>query len=470
VARNTVALSLTQFARTGFNMILSVLVARQLGAEGLGKYAVLTAYLHIFEVLSMVGVPRLVIREMARQPDQNPNWFQRTVVNQALGALGSAVMLILVAHWLNHPVDTTRGLEIIAIALLPYALSSAAESVFQAREKMGFIAIAQIVGRGIQTVGSTFVLLTGHGIVALAWTAVVGQCLVTIIEMGVVIKMGLWSGFRLELRQSVFLFRRSFDFFLMSLSVVIFNRLDVLILSQMVGEEAVGFYNAAYLVVRVVNFFSASYGEAVYPALSRLFDKAQSRFKMLMNKSLLFGVTCSLLIAILLMIAAEPIIGILYEGEEYALSVFLLRVEIPFVVIFMWNVLLSNGLMAGNLQRSSVIVSAAKLAAGLVYYLLLTAWWQATGTALATVLAGLTGTILNYYFLNKQLYALDIVSLAVKPLIIGGIVVAALWIAWGIPWPALAIAAGLLYILLLIVFRIFSREDLYLLREIVSLW
>jgi O-antigen/teichoic acid export membrane protein len=298
---------------------------------------------------------------------------------------------------------------------------------------------------------------------------VVEQCLVAVVETGVTRWMGLWHGFRVDLKAALLLCRQSLDFFLTSLSVVVFNRLDVLILSQMVGEEAVGYYTAAYLILRVINFLSVSYSNAAYPVLSRLFSTARARFEILLNKSLLFGTTITLLIAILLATAAEPIIGLLYQGEEYATSVFLLRIEAPFVVIFMWNALLASGLMSSNLQRRSVIVSGVKLVTGLVYYLLLTAQFGATGTAVATVLAGLTGTVLNYYFLNKEVHTLDLVSLVVKPLTIGAILIVILWIAQGLAWPALVVGGTFLYILLLIVFRIFSREDVRLLWRMVRL-
>lgn len=467
IARNTAALSIIQFARTGFNMILSVLVARQLGVEGLGKYAVLTAYLHIFGVLSVAGVPRLVIREMARRPDQSRFWFQCTVVNQAIGAICSAVALILLANSLDHPADTTEALEIAALSLLPAALSSAIESLLQAKERMELITISQVIGNGVQTAVGILVLFAGRSILGLAWTILAGQCLVAAMEIVLTARMALWQEFRFDLRQALLLFKASFDFFLISLSVVIFNRLDVMILSQMLGEKAVGVYNAAYLVVRFITFLSSSYSDAVYPALSRLFEKERADFEALLHKSLLFGTVLTLLITIWLSVAAEPIISLLYNGQEYALSVLLLRIDAPFVIIFTWNAIIAGGLMASNFQQRSVIVSGVKLLAGLFYYTTLIALFRLPGAAVATVLAGLTGTVLNYYFLNKQVCLLDKVTLVVKPLTIGAIMALVVWIAHGISWLQLIVGGTTLYILLVITFRILSLEDIRTLWHMV---
>ncbi len=467
LAKNAAALSLTQIARVGFNTILSLLIARQLGAEGFGKYGVLIAYLHIFQVLAMMGMPRLVVREMARRPHEGRDWFHRTVVNQVLGAGGSAVILILVASLLNHPADTTQSLVIGVLSLFPFALSSAAESAFRAREQMGLIALAQIGSVGVQTVGSILVLLAGQGIVALAWMIVLGQLVVAVVEVGITRRMKLWQGFRVDLRGAIRLLRQSFDFFLASFSVVVFSRLDVLVLSQMVGERAVGVYNAAYLIVRVINFISVSYSDAVYPVLSRLFDEAHARFEALLCKSILFGTTITLLIAILLATAAEPIVALLYRNKEYGVSVSLLYIEASLVVILMWNALLSKALMASNLQRYSVVVAGVKLGAAGIYYVLLTGWLGTMGTAVATVLAAFTGTVLNYYFLNKKVCSLDWAALVAKPLAIGAILVVILWMARGLAWPGLVVGGTVLYASLLVVFHVFSRDDIRLFRQMI---
>lgn len=470
LAKNTAALSITQVARIGLNTILALLVARQLGPEGLGKYAVFVAYLQVFQVLTVLGVPQLIIREMARKPNERRYWFQRAVITQLLGAVVSTVILILVANILSYTSDMMQALKVVSLSLFPFAISSAVESAFQARGQMGFIALAQTGARGIQVAGSILAILIGHGIVTLAWMVFVGQCLTAIIEITIARGMNLWHDFRLNLGESRFLFRQSFDFFILSAFVITFSKLDILILSQLAGERMTGLYNAAYLVIQVVNFLSASYGNAAYPVLSHLSSQARTSFEILLRKSLLFGTTTTLLVAILLVTAAKPIIGLLYQDGEYTMSVRLLQLLGPFVIVFMWNSLLSKGLMVNNLQRRSVIVSGVKLGAGLLYYALLTAWLGIVGTAVATVLAGLTGTVLNYYFLTKEVCSLDLVTLVVKPLTIGAILLIILRIAWGLPWPVLIVSETLLYVLLLIIFRILSREDLRLCWQMIYRW
>ncbi len=465
LAGNTAALSATQAIRVGFNALLSVVIARQLGAAGFGKYGILMAYLHIFHVTAMAGVPRLAIRRMAREVDDQLDWFHQAVVSQAMTSAGSAVVLTLLAHLLNHPPDTARALQIVALSLLPFALKSAAEIAFRAREEMGLTTLMETAAAGVQALGSIVVLLIGGEIVALAWMVLLGQVAGAITAFVLSARRRLWEDFSVDVRGAIRLCRQSLDFFFVSSSVALYSKLDVLLLAQMVSEEAVGLYNAAYLIVRVVNFVSVSYSDAAYPVLSRLFRRARGQFEALLQKSILLGTVVMLLVAVLLGAVAEPIIGLLYQDPEYADSALLLRILAPFVVIFIWNALLSSGLMAGDLQHRSVIVSGAKLGLGLVLYFTLTPWLGVRGTAIATVMAGLTGTALNYFFLSRELHPLKLRTVVGKPLMAGAVLMVALRSARSIPWPGLIAGGTLLYLSLLVGFRILSKEDIRLLGE-----
>ncbi|MFN2111129.1 MAG: hypothetical protein ACK2UI_15855, partial [Anaerolineae bacterium] len=85
-----------------------------------------------------------------------------------------------------------------------------------------------------------------------------------------------------------------------------------------------------------------------------------------MSKSLLWGMVGMLLIALVLGIHAECIIRLVYDKAQYSVAARLLTIEAIFVAIFFWNSVLSRGLMAGDMQSRSVIVSVTKLVTAFV--------------------------------------------------------------------------------------------------------
>jgi O-antigen/teichoic acid export membrane protein len=466
LARNTAALSISQVARVAFNALLSVLIARQLGAEGLGKWAVIIAYWNIFQVLMTGGAPRLVIRGIARDPAATASWFQRTLLNQLLSGVGAAGLLLAIAYLLGHPPQTSQALAVVALALLPAALVSALESVLQGREEMQWMTLAQLAGTVLQPGLGAILLLAGYDIVAVAWTVAVGQLLVAGIELAATRHLGLWRAAHWEWMAALRLYRESGSFFLNSLSVVIFSRLDVLILAQLAGEAMTGIYNAAFLVIQVVNFVAIAFSHAAYPLLSNLYTQAYPQFLRLLRKMVLYGTAVTTLLAIWLVLAAHPIIGLIY-GPGYEYSSRLLQLVAPFVVLFLWNALLASGLMAGDRQRHTAVVGVVKLVAGLLLYLWLTAFYGATGTALATVAAGLVGALLNALFLGRQHPELQLLRAAWKPLAIGTLLLLLIWLLnWH--WLLLLAVTTGLYAGSLFLLGLFDPGDIVLLRRLLK--
>ncbi len=445
-----------------------------MGVEDFGKYGVLTAYFGVFYVLAVMGAPRYVVREMARARTiagdydigRQQRWFHITLLNQLIGGILAVIVMLCVAHLLNHPSDTRQALLLSSLSLIPAAISSAMEIALQAVEKMDHIAVTHIVAGGIQLIGSLTALWLGHGLWMLAWMMVIWQVTIALMQIVITLRLGFWNRFHWYGRESLILFRDSFEFFILSLSAIVFSRLDVLILSQVAGEAAVGVYNAAYLVVRGINFIAASYGQAIYPTLSHCYRQSRAQFEKLIFKSLLWGMVGMLLVALALSIYAEQIIQLLYAQDAYSLAARVLAIEAIFVAIFFWNSVLSRGLMAGDMQSRSVVVSTIKLVIALGYYSIFTNWWGVTGAAIATVTAALTGTALNYYFVNKYVYRLDIVTLLIKPLMVA-VVSGGIWfllLNLGCPF---AVVVGLgVYIGLAWSLHLVSDEDIMLLKRV----
>jgi len=464
--KNTFSLTLAQVMRVGLNSFLSLSIAHWLGAEGLGKYAILTAYFLIFRTLIAMGVPRFAIREIAQRPDveEKRRWFQAMVVNQSVGAAAGVGLLIAASHLLSHPPDTTRALGIAALALLPQGLSWAIESVFQAEERMELIAVAQVAGRIAQVLGSVIALWLGQGIITLGWMLVLGQTLSTVIELFIITRDGFWQAFQADVKRAIRLSRLSFDFFVQSILATTFTKTGTLLLAWLAGEEAVGMYSAAHLIIQVVNFLSLGYSQAIYPVLSRLFVTSRTSMIAVMQRSTTLVLAVTVWAALQITIVAQPLIDLLY-GKEYALAVQVLRIEAPFVVLFLWNALFSSSLLASGRQRKSITVSGVKLATSLGYYPPLVVRLGASGAALGTVLAGLVGAGLNSFFLN-QVHPVRWGKL-LKPVGVGAVVWGGVQVFNGLPWTGAVLGSTVSYWLLIFAIRVISRNDLDTIWQIV---
>ena len=173
------------------------------------------------------------------------------------------------------------------------------------------------------------------------------------------------------------------------------------------------------------------------------------------------------MITIWLVIGAETIIRLSYGYGGYGLSVLILQLCAPFVIVFLWNALLANALMAGNQQRRSAVVSAVKLGIGIVCYPLLTILFGVVGTAVATVLTGLVGTALNYLFLTRGMSLPGLLRPALLPLFTVGLVLFGVWMTEPWSWVLQILIATVVYIGVWGAIGAVSPSDWRLLRRLV---
>ena len=401
LAINTASISISQSIRVILNITLSLVIANKLGAVGLGKYAILNAYLLFFQHLSSAGVPKLIIRQVAQDEQNTSDWFANAVLNQIIGSVSGILLFWGAATILSYDLNLIYAFYIAAISLLFFTFSSIVEAFLQALEKMQYIILIQMIGRGIQVVGSIVLLYKGYGIIAVAGMVTLGQIFAAYTSFRIVKHLKIWTNSRFQLRASLYLYRQAFEFNLLQFSVIIFNKLDVLILSMFVDESTVGLYNAAWLVIQLATTLLAGFSNAIYPVFSRYFVESIQRFNKFFTSTLFLGFLLSSLTTIIIYTFSELIISIPYPEKEYAASIEILRYLSPFIIFSMCNAIMANALMASKNQRLSVIVSSVKLIIGFFIYLVLVNQFSALGAAFSTVIISLIGTIINGYFVTK---------------------------------------------------------------------
>jgi len=474
VARNTASLAAVQGFRIVAALAITLYIAR-FGAAWLGKYALLLAYLNIFQILADFGLPRLVTREVARAPAAGNRYFWNALAAQLTLSAASMLLMLAAVALIGYPADTTRMLQVATLAIPPYALASVAGAMLQAHERMAALALAEGVSTLWQLVGSIWLLSAGYGVVALAWVRVVGVLLsglVNLISMRRVTHPGRPAGsphFALALAHG------SLDLFILAAFGAILFRLDVLVLTEVAGEAATGVYNAAYQLAKVVALLSLAYADAIFPTLSRLYAAGETaeqtgngQADWVLRKSFAWSAAVLLPLAVGATILPAPVIGLLYPQAEFAAAVTVLPWLGWMLLPYFAYVILNRALVAANLQRVARDTTVIMVLVGVGLQYGLARWQGVTGTAIATTLTFLLGAALNAFFVRRALGTLHLGRAFGRalPAALGLSAVLALLRAWPL-WVSLP-AGALSYAGLAFMTRAFTREDLALVRKMIG--
>ncbi|HAJ35017.1 MAG TPA: hypothetical protein DCL15_04930, partial [Chloroflexi bacterium] len=316
---NTGALTGASLWRIAISFILQILIARWLGVEGLGHYTIAMAYLNVSQVLVELGLPTLLVRDLAQTPTHRRTYFRWSLGIQLVTSLLTWGGLILLSFVLPYSPVTGASLWLVGASLPLYAVTATVETIFQAGERMELV-------MGVEVTINTLILLLSLGVLGLGGDelALIAVIIVTQAISAAGCLLLLWRSRLLAAPQEAApvalpaLLRRTTPFLGLALSDVLLQRLDILLLSFIAGPAVTGLYSAAYNVVRVQMKLIQSFWRALYPTLSRLQRHATDRYVRLQALSLRMGLLAVLPTAAISFGVAPDLMRLFFGGDYTA--------------------------------------------------------------------------------------------------------------------------------------------------------
>ncbi len=358
VALNTISLSTASAVRILLGFFLTVYIARSHGTFWLGQYGILLSFINIFRVLGSFGLPRLITREIARQPQQSNAYFYNGLLVQGLAETLSAVVMFWVIQLMHYTPATKVMLDLAVLVLIPNIFYTVAMAVLSGHEKMHYITLADTVNSVLQ-VGLVLWLLPGAETpTILAWIKIAGNGVAALVLLTPLFLLHLVGRPLWDIRAARVLLRQALHFFgFASFNAVLF-RLDTLIVSNLLGESATGIYEAANQIVRVFLVLVIALTDAVFPLLSRLFQTDRERFQQALRNTLQVATLFLLPVIALFSFLATPIISFLFgQNRAFLASASLLRWLVWMIWPALFYTLLSRSLLAAHLQKAAMFMA-----------------------------------------------------------------------------------------------------------------
>jgi O-antigen/teichoic acid export membrane protein len=460
---NTGALTSASLYRIGTSFVLQLLIARNLGVEGLGHYTIAMAYLNVSQVISELGLPALLVRDLAQSPWRRRSTFRVLLVIQVLMGFLTWGGLALLSMVLPYGETTRVSLLLVGASLPLFAVSSASQTLFQAGERMEFVMGVEVFINTLILVLSIGVMLSGGGEEALIAVIIVSQSVSALICLLLVVFSRLLGGVQEAVRIHVpALLRQALPFFGLSLGDVLLQRIDILLLSIVAGPAVAGIYSAAYNVVRVLMKLVQSFWKALYPTLSRLHQQAQAQYERLARLGLRYGLLLLLPTATIGAAVAASALGFIYGGD-YAESVQVFQILLWAAPLFLLENYAITLLMVERHLRPSLLVLGLHLVATVVMLPPLTRWLGANGTATAVVLAGALGACYGLWHLHRLRLPLQVRGW--WSMVGGALAAGAVALLLPLAWPLQSMAGALVYFAVCWVTGVLSPSDLATLRS-----
>jgi polysaccharide transporter, PST family len=373
--------------RMGVGLLVGVWVARYLGPAYFGTFNYAFAIVTIVGGLASLGLDSVVVREVLKQP-QDTGEILGTSFALKLAAGIAGVFLVIATIRLLQPDDplTQSVAAVLALGMLFQSLDPI-DFWFQSQVQARYVVMAR--NGAFLTLAAVKVLLIVNGapLLAFAWAAT-GEAALAAVGLTVVyhrrgLRLFSWSGATARARG---LLASSWPQIAGGLAILIYMRIDQVMLGQMLGASGVGIYSAAVRVSEVWYFIPSAVVASVLPSIIAAHKEDGVLYWRRIEQLQRWLVRMAYAIAVPVTFLGESVIVALF-GADYAAAGTVLTIHIWAAVFVFMGVGQGPWFLAEDMLRVALQRTIAGAVVNVALNLVLIPVWGVIGAAVATVLS-----------------------------------------------------------------------------------
>lgn len=470
VSKNIFWLSISRVLALVLLFVAYTQLFRYLGPYNSGQYQYVLSYVLIFAIISDFGIQQFITKKMSEDPGNTKKYFQNFLGFEILLSLCLYALLLSIAYLKGFGPEVFGGIAVAGLGMAANALTYPFLAVMTANQDLRKVALINFIN-SLVNVGIIFLAIYfKKHIVFLASV----QLIFGIIDLGLyscfvkkhLPKPGIMESIRKLDASLVFgILRSAWPFVLLVGFSAVYNRIDVLLITQFLNFTQTGLYTAAYKFFDLLSFFPSLVSHVLFPVFAGLMAReALIEVRQNLEKYLRLMLVAALPLAAGGAVLAKPLI-ILVAGSEFApaapvLSVLVWAIAILFVYIPL------NSLVISQLTKKAAAITGVNVVVNIIGNIILIPHYGIMAAAVMTVVSESIQGIFYFYFVKSKITKFAFFRNFWKPAL------AAIFMAV-VLWPlkdkslALTLPAGAAaYVLALLASGFIRSEDLSLAKKI----
>ena len=375
-----------QLLRMVAGLLVGIWVARYLGPEQFGVFSYAIAFASLFSSIAKLGLDGIVVRDLVREPDQR-DLYLGTAFWLKLG--GAFVMLgaVALATQLTSS-DRTTNLYILIIA--SGAIFQSFEVVafyFQSRVLSKFVSICKMMQLLISSLLKLYFILTGADLICFVLVTLVDQMTLAL-SLYMAYRYQKLGGFYRHFDMTIVkqFLRDSWPLIFSGLVIMIYMRIDQIMIKEMLGEREVGLYSAAVRISELWYFIPSIITSSLFPSIINAKKISEKLYYTRLQRLYTLMVWLAIAIALPMTFWSDWLVILLY-GEAYREAGFVLMIHVWAGVFVFLGVASESWLISENLQRISFYRAFLGAGINVILNFVLIPIYGLIGAAIATVIA-----------------------------------------------------------------------------------
>ena len=381
-------------AAFGFSLVTNVVLARSLGPDGRGVYAVAVLVPALIGLVAQLGLGPANVYHFSKGLVAGDELIGHSIsMGALLGALCYAVMFgyISVTHS-AQVFGVPSALLLVTCVAIPFSLSTAfLQGVLTGAQRFGLFNATIVAQYASPTVVLVMAMVLSPRSVRAAVTAwTVSTILTAFVSVACALRV---AGVGVVLRRSTLLRLLRFGMmsYLGSLTSFVNYRFDVLLVNLFAGARQVGLYAVGTGLAEVVWYLANAAGIVLAPRVAASDGEEADRI----TESVCRVVTSMALLAGAALALLAPFAIVVFFGGPFAESAWAVWLLLPGIVTFSVARILSMYLLGRNRLKIDFFASLVGLVATLVLDLVLIPRFGFRGAAVASSIAYTCGMLFS---------------------------------------------------------------------------
>ncbi|MBN3927791.1 flippase [Nostoc sp. NMS4] len=387
IIANTGWLFADRILRMGASLVVGVWVARYLGVQQYGLFNYALAFVALFSPIFTLGLDDVVVRHLVRQSSDKEEILGTTFWLKFLGGIASVSLAVSTMFFLGE----RETLKIWLVAILGIAgifrASDTIELWFQSQVQSKYTVIAKNTAFLLNTVIKIALILTKAPLLAFALVTL-AEFAMSAIGLLIVYQIkgsSLWL-WRWSFAAAKTLMKESLPLIFSGFAIMIFMRIDQVMLGQMIGDSEVGVYSAAVRISEIWYFIPGAIVSSVAPAIYAAKEKSESLYYQRIGQLLSLMTCISLAIALPMSFLSDKIIMVMF-GSGYAEAGAILAVHIWTSLFVFMGLATSPWFIAEGLNHVSLGKTLFGAILNIILNLVLIPKYAGLGAAIATIIS-----------------------------------------------------------------------------------
>ena len=408
---NTGWLFAEKVLRMAVGLFVGVWVARYLGPAQYGLLNYAGAFVGLFSVFATLGLDGIVVRELIKDESKKDVLLGTAFWLKIMGAIVMLIMIAIAVQFTSNDHYTNILVFIIAGSTIFQAFN-VIDFYFQAKVLGKFIAMANSITLLLISIVKIALILYKAPLIAFVWASAFESLILALGYIYFYIKVSRHHNqqpttirhqlFHLTFNKkiAISLLKDSWPLILSGIAIMIYMRIDQVMLQEMIGSEAVGQYSAAVRISEAWYFIPMVISSSLFPAIVNAKKQSEELYYARLQRLYDLMVWISLAIALPMTFLSDWVVNLLY-GSAYSQAGSVLMIHIWAGVFVSLGVASGRWFITENLQSLSFLRSFYGMVINLILNFILIPKFGVQGAAVATLISQVIAAYIFDFFNYK---------------------------------------------------------------------